>query len=89
MVKYRNVIFRSGASDDERCEATAVRARLLEMVIDLGDDETGAPDKMTALYEAEDGGIIVYKVDHFEADGRMIARWRRVASLEDARYEVF
>jgi len=47
------------------------------MVIELGEGEQ--PDKMTAWYEAEDGGIIVYEVECWEADGRMSARWRSVA----------
>jgi len=79
---YRDVIFWSGATDGD-CEATAIRARLLEMVIELGEGEQ--PDKMTAFYEADGGGIIVYEVDCFEVDGRMIARWQRVASLEEVR----
>jgi len=85
MKTYRGVTFWSGATDGD-CEATVIRARLLGMVIDLGDEER--PDKMTAWYEAEDGGIIVYEVECWEADGRMTARWRRVASLEEARYEI-
>jgi hypothetical protein len=40
---------------------------------------------MTAFYEVDGGGIIVYEVDCFEADGRMTARWQRVASLEEVR----
>ena len=80
---YRDVIFWSGATDGD-CEATAIRARLLGMTIDLGDDDE-RPDKMTAFYEADGGGIIVYEVDCFEVDGRMTARWRRVASLEEMR----
>jgi len=32
------------------------------------------------------GMVIVYEVDCFEADGRMIARWQRVASLEEVRH---
>jgi len=73
---YRDVIFWSGATDGD-CEATAIRARLLEMVIELGEGEQ--PDKMTAWYEAEDGGIIVYEVECWEADGWMSARWRSFA----------
>jgi hypothetical protein len=84
MKTYRDVIFWSGATDGD-CEATVIRARLLEMIIELGEGER--PDVMTAWYEAEDGGSIVYEVECWEADGRMTARWRRVASLEDARYE--
>jgi len=80
---YRDVIFWSGATDGD-CEATAIRARLLGMTIDLGDDDE-RPDKMTAFYEADGGGIIVYEVESWEADGRMTARWRRVASLEEMR----
>jgi hypothetical protein len=76
MAIYRDVIFWSGATDGD-CEATAIRARLLEMVIELGEGEQ--PDKMTAWYEAEDGGIIVYEVECWEADGWMSARWRSVA----------
>jgi len=76
MAIYRDVIFWSGATDGD-CEATAIRARLLEMVIELGEGEQ--PDKMTAWYEAEDGGIIVYEVECWEADGWMSARRRSVA----------
>jgi hypothetical protein len=83
MATYRDVIFWSGATDGDR-EATVVRARLLGMVIELGDDDE-RPDKMTAFYEADGGGIIVYEVECWEADGRMTARWQRVASLEDVR----
>ena len=83
MATYRDVIFWSGATDGD-CEATVIRARLLGTTIDLGDDDE-RPDKMTAFYEADGGGIIVYEVDCFEADGRMTARWRRFVSLEDVR----
>ena len=83
MAIYRDVTFWRGATDGD-CEATVVRARLLGMTIDLGDDDE-RPDKMTAFYEADGGGIIVYEVDCFEVDGRMIARWQRVASLEEVR----
>jgi len=83
MVTYRDVTFWSGATDGDR-EATVIRARLLGMVIELGDDDE-RPDKMTAFYAVDGGGIIVYEVDCFEADGRMTARWQRVASLEDVR----
>ena len=83
MATYRDVMFWSGATDGN-CEATVIRARLLGMVIELGDDDK-RPDKMTAFYEADGGGIIVYEVECWEADRRMIARWRRVASLEDVR----
>jgi len=83
MATYRDVTFWSGATDGDR-EATVIRARLLGMVIELGDDDE-RPDKMTAFYEADGGGIIVYEVDCFEADGRMTARWQRVASLEEVR----
>jgi len=83
MATYRDVIFWGGATDGD-CEATAIRARLLGMVIELGDDDK-RPDKMTAFYEADGGGIIVYEVDCFEADKRMVARWQRVASLEEVR----
>jgi len=76
MAIYRDVTFWRGATDGD-CEATVVRARLLEMVIELGEGEQ--PDKMTAWYEAEDGGIIVYEVECWEADGRMSARRRSVA----------
>jgi hypothetical protein len=76
MAIYRDVTFWRGATDGN-CEATVVRARLLEMVIELGEGEQ--PDKMTAWYEAEDGGIIVYEVECWEADGWMSARWRSVA----------
>jgi hypothetical protein len=76
MATYRDVVFWSGATDGD-CEATVIRARLLEMVIELGEGEQ--PDKMTAWYEAEDGGIIVYEVECWEADGWMSARWRSVA----------
>ena len=48
MAIYRDVIFWSGATDGD-CEAKAIRARLLEMVIELGEGEQ--PDKMTAWYE--------------------------------------
>ena len=65
MATYRDVIFWGGATDGD-CEATAIRARLLGMVIELGDDDK-RPDKMTAFYEADGGGIIVYEVDCFEA----------------------
>ena len=84
MKTYRDVLFWSGATDGDR-EATVIRARLLEMSIELGEGER--PDVMTAWYEEEGGGGIVYEVACWEADGRMTARWRRVASLEDARYE--
>jgi hypothetical protein len=77
MAIYRDVTFWRGATDGN-CEATVVRARLLGMTIDLGDDDE-RPDKMTAFYEADGGGIIVYEVECWEADGRMTARWRRVA----------
>jgi len=83
MAIYRDVTFWRGATDGD-CEATVVRARLLGMTIDLGDDDE-RPDKMTAFYEADGGGIIVYEVESWEADGRMTARWRRVASLEEMR----
>ena len=83
MATYRDVVFWSGATDGD-CEATVIRARLLGMVIELGDDDE-RPDKMTAFYEADGGGIIVYEVESWEADGRMTARWRRVASLEEMR----
>ena len=83
MVTYRDVTFWSGATDGDR-EATVILARLLGMVIELGDDDE-RPDKMTAFYAVDGGGIIVYEVDCFEADGRMTARWQRVASLEDVR----
>jgi hypothetical protein len=83
MAIYRDVTFWRGATDGN-CEATVVRARLLGMTIDLGDDDE-RPDKMTAFYEADGGGIIVYEVECWEADGRMTARWRRVASLEEMR----
>jgi len=83
MATYRDVVFWSGATDGD-CEATVIRARLLGMIIELGDDNK-RPDKMTAFYEVDGGGIIVYEVDCFEADGRMIARWQRVASLEEVR----
>ena len=83
MATYRDVIFWSGATDGD-CEAAVIRARLLGMVIELGDDDK-RPDKMTAFYKVDGGGIIVYEVDCFEADGRMTARWQRVASLEDVR----
>jgi len=83
MATYRDVIFWSSATDGD-CKVTVIRARLLGMTIDLGDDDE-RPDKMTAFYEADGGGIIVYEVDCFEVDGRMIARWQRVASLEEVR----
>jgi hypothetical protein len=83
MATYRDVVFWSGATDGD-CKVTVIRARLLGMTIDLGDDDE-RPDKMTAFYEADGGGIIVYEVDCFEVDGRMIARWQRVASLEEVR----
>ena len=83
MATYRDVIFWSGAAGGD-CEATVIRARLLGMVIELGDDDK-RPDKMTAFYELDGGGIIVYEVDCFEADGRMTASWQRVASLEEVR----
>ena len=83
MATYRDVIFWNGATGGD-CEATVIRARLLGMVIELGDDDK-RPDKMTAFYEVDGGGIIVYEVDCFEADGRMTARWQRVASLEEVR----
>ena len=83
MATYRDVMFWSGATDGD-CEAAVIRARLLGMVIELGDDDK-RPDKMTAFYEADGGGIIVYEVECWEADRRMIARWRRVASLEETR----
>ena len=83
MATYRDVIFWSSATDGD-CKVTVIRARLLGMTIDLGDDDE-RPDKMTAFYEADGGGIIVYEVDCFEADGRMTARWQRVASLEEVR----
>ena len=84
MATYRDVTFWSGATDGD-CEATVIRARLLGMIIELGDDNK-RPDKMTAFYEVDGGGIIVYEVDCFEADGRMTARWQRVASLEEMRH---
>jgi len=84
MATYRDVVFWSGATDGD-CEATVIRARLLGMVIELGDEETRTPDTMTAFYEVDGGGIIVYEVECWEADGRMTARWQRVASLEDVR----
>ena len=84
MATYRDVIFWSSATDGD-CKVTVIRARLLGMTIDLGDDDE-RPDKMTAFYEADGGGIIVYEVDCFEVDGRMIARWQRVASLEEVRH---
>jgi len=83
MATYRDVTFWSGATDGD-CEAAVIRARLLGMVIELGDDDE-RPDKMTAFYEVDGGGIIVYEVECWEADGRMTARWQRVASLEDVR----
>jgi len=84
MATYRDVTFWSGATDGDR-EAAVIRARLLGMVIELGDDDE-RPDKMTAFYEADGGGIIVYEVECWEADGRMTARRRRVASLEEVRH---
>ena len=83
MATYRDVIFWSSATDGD-CKVTVIRARLLGMIIELGDDNK-RPDKMTAFYEVDGGGIIVYEVDCFEADGRMTARWQRVASLEEVR----
>ena len=83
MATYRDVTFWSGATDGD-CEATVIRARLLGMIIELGDDNK-RPDKMTAFYEVDGGGIIVYEVESWEADGRMTARWQRVASLEEVR----
>jgi len=83
MAIYRDVTFWRGAAGGDR-EATVIRARLLGMTIDPGDDDE-RPDKMTAFYEADGGGIIVYEVECWEADGRMTARWRRVASLEEMR----
>jgi len=83
MATYRDVIFWNGATGGD-CEATVIRARLLGMVIELGDDDK-RPDKMTAFYEADGGGIIVYEVECWEADGRMTARWWRVALLEETR----
>jgi hypothetical protein len=85
MATYRDVIFWNGATGGD-CEATVIRARLLGMTIDPGDDDDERPDKMTAFYEVDGGGIIVYEVDCFEADGRMTARWQRVASLEEVRH---
>jgi hypothetical protein len=82
MVNY--VTFWSGASDDERCETTALRARLLGMTIDLGDD-AGRPDEMIAIYETEDGGILVYDVDYLQSEDHMRARLRRYGSLEAVR----
>jgi len=84
MATYRDVTFWSGATDGDR-EATVIRAWLLGMTIDPGDDDE-RPDRMTAFYAADGGGIIVYEVDCFEADGRMTARWQRVASLEEVRH---
>jgi len=84
MATYRDVTFWSGATDGDR-EAAVIRARLLGMVIELGDDDE-RPDKMTAFYEVDGGGIIVYEVECWEADGRMTARWQRVASLEEVRH---
>jgi len=84
MATYRDVTFWSGATDGD-CEAAVIRARLLGMVIELGDDDE-RPDKMTAFYEVDGGGIIVYEVECWEADGRMTARWQRVASLEEVRH---
>jgi hypothetical protein len=83
MATYRDVTFWSGATDGD-CEAAVIRARLLGMTIDPGDDDE-RPDRMTAFYAADGGGIIVYEVDCFGADGRMTARWQRVTSLEDVR----
>jgi len=84
MAIYRDVTFWRGATDGD-CEATVIRARLLGMIIELGDDNK-RPDKMTAFYEVDGGGIIVYEVESWEADGRMTARWQRVASLEEMRH---
>jgi hypothetical protein len=87
MTTYRDMTFWSGESDNEYCVATKVRARLLGMVIELGDDETHKPDKVTSFYEVEGGGNIVYDAEYHRADGKMIARWRRVESLDKVRCE--
>jgi len=80
---YRDVIFWSGATDGD-CEATVVRARLLGMTIDLGDDDE-RPDKMTAFYEAEEGGILVYDVEYLQVKDHIRARLHRYGSLEEVR----
>ena len=80
---YRDVIFWSGATDGD-CEATAIRARLLGMTIDLGDDDE-RPDKMTAFYEAEEGGILVYDVEYLQVKDHIRARLHRYGSLEEVR----
>jgi len=83
MAIYRDVTFWRGATDGN-CEATVVRARLLGMTIDLGDDDE-RPDKMTAFYEAEEGGILVYDVEYLQVKDHIRARLHRYGSLEEVR----
>jgi hypothetical protein len=78
---YRDIVFASGSSDDPHCEITVMRVRLLGMTIDLSDDER--PDKLVAVYEAEEGGIMVYDVEQTEDHIR--ARLRRYGSLDAVR----
>jgi hypothetical protein len=84
MANYIDVTFASGASDEPHCEIVTVRARLLGMTIDLGDDAE-RPDAMTAFYEAEDGGILVYDVAYLRSKDHMRARLRRYGSLDAVR----
>jgi len=81
MAKYIDITFASGASDETHCEIVTARVRLLGMTIDPGDDER--PDKLVAVYEAEEGGVIVYDVEQTEDHIR--ARLRRYGSLEPVR----
>jgi len=81
MTKYIDITFASGASDETHCEIVTARVRLLGMTIDPGDDER--PGKLVAVYEAEEGGVIVYDVEQTEDHIR--ARLRRYGSLETVR----
>jgi hypothetical protein len=83
MAKYIDITFASGASDETYCEIVTARVRLLGMTIDLGDDER--PDKMTAFYEAEEGGILVYDVEYLQVKDHIRARLHRYGSLEEVR----
>jgi len=85
MAAYREVTF---VFDRARCET--VRARLLGMVIEQGDDERRTPDRMTAFYDAGEGGVIVYEVEYcYPTDELMSARLRRAVSLDEIRCDYY
>ena len=83
MAKYIDITFASGASDETHCEIVTARVRLLGMTIDPGDDER--PGKLVAVYEAEEGGVIVYDVEYVQVKDYIRARLRRYSSFEEVR----